>query len=170
MFFPPSRSGVSPTAGGTCGRDARAPSLRSVSCPRSLNGSRAIRMILSPATLPVQRVICFPGSARRTAPLLVCHLERAARENVMKNCHGPRGRGDWSNSFYFNTARFVTTGFSTLRLSDWEDIQSWVQGIVTRWEKQRGPIPNTELLPHEIGRGWRRWRWSLKRKPECFRK
>lgn len=44
----------------------------------------------------------------------------------------------------------MTTGFSILRLSDGEDIQGWVQGIVARWEKQRGPIPNTELLPRKL--------------------
>ncbi len=37
------------------------------------------------------------------------------------------------------------------RLSESEDIESWIEGIVTRWEKQHGPIPNKELLLHEIG-------------------
>jgi hypothetical protein len=36
------------------------------------------------------------------------------------------------------------------RLSKSEDIERWVQGIVTRWEKQHGPIRKKELLPHEI--------------------
>ena len=31
------------------------------------------------------------------------------------------------------------------------DIGSWVEGIVTRWEKQHGSVPKKEALPHEIG-------------------
>jgi hypothetical protein len=37
------------------------------------------------------------------------------------------------------------------RLSESEDIESLIEGIVTRWEKQHGPIAKRELLPHEIG-------------------
>jgi hypothetical protein len=52
------------------------------------------------------------------------------------------------------------------RLSEAEDIKSWIEAIVTKWEKEHGPIPKKELLPHEIGRGLRRWQAGLKRKPE----
>jgi Metallo-beta-lactamase superfamily len=37
------------------------------------------------------------------------------------------------------------------RLSEAEDIKSWIEAIVTKWEKEHGPIPKRELLPHEIG-------------------
>jgi hypothetical protein len=50
-------------------------------------------------------------------------LRACGQRNLMKNCHRPRGGSDWSNSFDFKTALFVTTVFSTLRLFDWEDIE-----------------------------------------------
>jgi len=30
------------------------------------------------------------------------------------------------------------------RLSELEDIESWIEAIVTRWRKQHGPIPKME--------------------------
>ena len=39
----------------------------------------------------------------------------------------------------------VTTG---PRLSESEDIEGWIDALVTRWEKQHGPIK--EAMPHEI--------------------
>ncbi len=36
-------------------------------------------------------------------------------------------------------------------LSESEEIESRVEAFVTKWEKQHGPIPKKELLPHEIG-------------------
>ena len=41
--------------------------------------------------------------------------------------------------------------FTGPRLSESEDTESWIEAIVTKWEKERGPIPKKELLPHEIG-------------------
>jgi hypothetical protein len=37
------------------------------------------------------------------------------------------------------------------RLSEAQDIKNWIEAIVTKWEKEHGPIPKKELLPHEIG-------------------
>jgi len=37
------------------------------------------------------------------------------------------------------------------RLSESEDIESWIEAIVAKWEKEHGPIPKNEALPHEIG-------------------
>ena len=36
-------------------------------------------------------------------------------------------------------------------ISEGDDIQSWIQNVVTRWERQHGPIPKKEVLPHETG-------------------
>jgi hypothetical protein len=37
------------------------------------------------------------------------------------------------------------------RPSESEDTESWVESIMTRWEKQHGSVPKKEMLPHEIG-------------------
>jgi hypothetical protein len=39
------------------------------------------------------------------------------------------------------------------RLFESEDIESWIEAIVARWEKQHGPIPRKEVMPHEIATG-----------------
>jgi hypothetical protein len=39
------------------------------------------------------------------------------------------------------------------RVSESEDIESWIEAIVTRWEKEHGPIPRKEVMPHEIAAG-----------------
>jgi hypothetical protein len=36
------------------------------------------------------------------------------------------------------------------RLSENKDIESWIEAIVTKWEKAHGPIPKKEALPHEV--------------------
>ena len=36
------------------------------------------------------------------------------------------------------------------RLSESEDKESWIDALVTRWEKQRGPIAKEEVMPDEI--------------------
>ena len=36
-------------------------------------------------------------------------------------------------------------------LSESEDIQSWIKTTVTKREKEHGPIPKKDRLPHEIG-------------------
>jgi hypothetical protein len=36
------------------------------------------------------------------------------------------------------------------RRSESDDMQSWIERFMTGWEKQHGPIPKKELLPHEI--------------------
>jgi len=36
------------------------------------------------------------------------------------------------------------------RLSESENIESWIEAIVSKWEKEHRPIPKKELLPHEI--------------------
>jgi hypothetical protein len=42
---------------------------------------------------------------------------------------------------------------SSPRLSESEDIESWIEAIVTRWETQHGPIPRKEVMAHEIAAG-----------------
>ena len=39
------------------------------------------------------------------------------------------------------------------RLSESEGIEGWIDALVTRWEKQHGPIPKKEVMPHEIAAG-----------------
>jgi hypothetical protein len=41
--------------------------------------------------------------------------------------------------------------FTGPRLSESQDIESWIKAMVTKREKEGGPIPKKELLPHEIG-------------------
>ena len=36
-------------------------------------------------------------------------------------------------------------------ISETDDIESWTQDVVTRWEKQHWPSPKKEVLPHETG-------------------
>ena len=35
------------------------------------------------------------------------------------------------------------------RLSESESVESWIDAFVTRWEKQHGPIPKKEVMPHD---------------------
>jgi hypothetical protein len=69
--------------------------------------------------------------------------------------------GDLLSSLYPENA--VLTG---PRLSEAQYTESWIEAVVTKWEKEHGPIPKNEVLPHEIGRGVRTWQEGLKRKPE----
>jgi hypothetical protein len=36
-------------------------------------------------------------------------------------------------------------------LSGSDDMESWVQRLVTRWEQQHGPIPKKHVMRHDIG-------------------
>jgi len=44
----------------------------------------------------------------------------------------------------------VLTGPRLSEFSESEGIESWIDAFVTRWEKQHGPIPKKEVMPHEI--------------------
>jgi len=36
------------------------------------------------------------------------------------------------------------------RFSESNDVESWIEGIMTKWEKEHGPIPKNEVMFHEI--------------------
>ena len=42
------------------------------------------------------------------------------------------------------------------RLSESEDIESWMEAFVARWERQHGPIPKKDVMPHETAAVGRR--------------
>jgi hypothetical protein len=78
--------------------------------------------------------------------------ERRARAEVAPerdrddpiSCHIASARGDLL--FWLRPENAALTG---PRLSESEDIERWIDAIVTKWAKQHGPIPRKEVMPHE---------------------
>ena len=123
---------------------------------KSSRGTKKFGISSTGALRPVRRA----NAARPVPPSPAQRGLRSGVTGSREKPAPPSDQGDPISSYIASSQRDVlfwlrpeNAVLTGPRLSEFESIESWLDAFVTQWEKQHGPIPKKEVMPHEIAVG-----------------